>query len=132
MKRDIALIVLYKDNDILLQLRSKSNLRYPGKLLLVGGSIEQGESPVKAAKREMMEETGYRIEGSDLLAYIPHPEGDKYVFIEKYDGVQQLKVLDGDSLEWFCLDKNLAEHFLESDKDLLSRIESHVRGYDGS
>ena len=38
----------------------------PGKWNLPGGSIDQGESPIKAAKREALEETSIDLEAHNL------------------------------------------------------------------
>lgn len=46
---------------MLLQLRDfKPGIDFPGHWGLFGGSIEDGEEPLKAARRELAEEIGYR------------------------------------------------------------------------
>ena len=40
--------------------------QYPGYWLLFGGGVEQGESPIKCALRELMEETCIEVEPHDL------------------------------------------------------------------
>lgn len=54
-----------------------------------GGYVEPGESPLRAARREVSEELGINVEVGPLLVvdWAPHPnEGDKLLFI--FDGGQ--------------------------------------------
>ena len=53
-----AYALVLKDNQILLI--KKVTGPYDGKLDLPGGSLEFGETPEKALKRELLEETGYK------------------------------------------------------------------------
>jgi len=49
---------LINENSILLLKRSSKVSSYKGKWAGISGSIEKGESPIDAAKREIFEETG--------------------------------------------------------------------------
>jgi 8-oxo-dGTP diphosphatase len=63
-KRSAAMIVLRHENQFLLLKRAKPPHR--GKYVPVGGKLEPYEDPYSAAKRELEEETGLRI---DQLQY---------------------------------------------------------------
>ena len=49
------------DNKVLMLKRFNNATHYPGTWSLVVGKIEEGESPVAAARREIMEETGISV-----------------------------------------------------------------------
>ena len=58
----VALAILYRENQFLLQLRDNiPNILYPGYWGLFGGHIEIGEDPEEAVKREVWEEIDYQL-----------------------------------------------------------------------
>ena len=74
-----CVIVLNKDNRILLQLRKDNNCWG-----LAGGSLEMGESLEQVAKRELLEETGLVANKLELFNvysgekfYYKYPHGDE-------------------------------------------------------
>ena len=74
-----CVIVLNKDNRILLQLRKDNNCWG-----LAGGSLEMGESLEQVAKRELLEETGLIANKLELFnvysgekLYYKYPHGDE-------------------------------------------------------
>lgn len=48
---------------LLLQLRDRDAPTHPGKWSILGGHIESGEDPEAAARREILEESGLRLDG---------------------------------------------------------------------
>ena len=68
--------VIYSKDKILLQLRDqKPNIFYPGVWGLFGGGVDDGEKPIDALKRELLEEIGLEIKSAKLLFSWNH---DKY------------------------------------------------------
>jgi len=68
--------VIYSEGKILLQLRDeKPDIFYPGVWGLFGGSVDDGEKPIDALKRELLEEIGFEINSAKLLFSWNH---DKY------------------------------------------------------
>ena len=68
--------VIYSKDKILLQLRDqKPNIFYPGVWGLFGGGMDDGEKPIDALKRELLEEIGFEINSAKLLFSWNH---DKY------------------------------------------------------
>lgn len=64
-KRNGTVSILIEDGQgrVLLQLRDeKPSIPYPGCWSTLGGSIEEGETPLEAARRELEEETGLTYE----------------------------------------------------------------------
>lgn len=51
---------------VLTLLRSEQEKTYPGTWGIAAGRLEEGEDPLKTAVREIQEETGYVVAGTDL------------------------------------------------------------------
>ncbi len=62
------ILILTAENKILLQYRPIFWRSYPDKIVLFGGHIESGETPLEAAIREIQEETGGLIKTPDLVS----------------------------------------------------------------
>jgi len=59
----VALAILYRENQFLLQLRDNiPTILYPGYWGLFGGHLERGETPEEAVKREIWEEITYDLQ----------------------------------------------------------------------
>jgi 8-oxo-dGTP diphosphatase len=83
-----ALAILFnKDAQVLLLKRSFEENWMPHKWALVGGKIEEGEEPVEACKREIMEETGIEVNKFKESFVIQRNDTNvEHVFIGMYDG----------------------------------------------
>jgi 8-oxo-dGTP diphosphatase len=105
-----GVVLLNKQGEALLQHRDeKPGLRASGQWVFPGGHIEPGESLEEGAKREFLEETGYVCSGLKWLLSIDdvfYPESPFYplhVFQDDYDGVQQVKCMEGQELRFVGL-----------------------------
>ena len=68
--------VIHSKDKILLQLRDqKPNIFYPGVWGLFGGGVDDGEKPIDALKRELLEEIGLEVKSAKHLFSWDH---DKY------------------------------------------------------
>jgi len=86
IKNALAIIV-NNNNQILLLKRSDKTDWYPNKWALVGGGVEEGETPVEACRREIKEETDLNINKfSEKFTIQRNPNSIEYVFIAKFDG----------------------------------------------
>ena len=85
----------------------------PGMWSLIGGSIDEGESPEQAAKREVSEEIGITIEDLRYLATIDAVDSVQGVrhplrialflaVIERDEG--EIELADGQQVRYFSLD----------------------------
>lgn len=59
--KEISNVILIRDGKILLGLRSKDKATYSNCWALPGGHLEVGETPVQAARRELLEELNITI-----------------------------------------------------------------------
>lgn len=63
-------MILHREGKVLLQHRDdKPEIVWPGAWAIFGGHVEHGEEPEAAARREMEEELGLRLEGPLPLLY---------------------------------------------------------------
>ncbi len=59
--KEVVVILPYVDGKVLMQLRDmKEGIHFPGCWGFFGGSIDVGETPEEASKRELFEEIGYK------------------------------------------------------------------------
>jgi 8-oxo-dGTP pyrophosphatase MutT (NUDIX family) len=101
--------------------------RQRGKWGNVGGSIEPGESPVKACVREAKEETGISLRPEDLVSVCVkrtpesgQPKFAVHFYAASIDENTRIVLSDeSDGCEWCDVD-NLPERMLDSKKDILS------------
>lgn len=105
---EVASIFLLRDDSaLLLQHRDdKPGLPLAGKWAPPGGHCEEDEDIEFCARRELYEETGYDCEQLSLLTSFmddnieSHSAYPLIVFWAAYDGVQTLRCLEGQALEF--------------------------------
>ena len=96
----VGLVLVDHRGWILLQLRDE-NGTYPHHWATVGGAVEKGESLEGAIRREVEEETGYKLSGPLGIgagATLALPDGQfrsVTVFFARYDAVQPIRCLEG-------------------------------------
>lgn len=81
---------------------------------LPGGSLEKGEDPLKAAERELLEETGFEGELTFLgkVNYNPYSTGNRYMFVA--ENCKKVERLDLDDNEFLIVLKWTMEKFRET------------------
>ena len=94
------------EGEVLLLLRdNKSTITFPNHWTLIGGKVENGETPEMAAHRELAEETGLKANLSFWNRYDrQHPLFivDQYVYLAKIDTSLESTVLgEGQALQFF-------------------------------
>ena len=96
------------DGRILMQLRDDiPTIADPGCWVIPGGEIDPGETPEEGARREFLEETGYRIPPGAmhfvLARELARPAGTterQYYFVGRYDGAQPITCYEGQELRF--------------------------------
>lgn len=100
----VAVGVIRRGGRVLIA-RRPDNVHQGGLLEFPGGKVEPGETVQAALVREIQEETGLRIDASDLvpLIGIRHDYGDKHVFLDVWETSRsegEPAGLEGQLVEW--------------------------------
>ena len=105
-----SIIIENSDGEVLLLLRdNKSTITFPNHWTLVGGKVEDRETPEMAAHRELAEETGLnatltfwkRYDRQHTLFIV-----DQHIFLAKVDASPESLVLaEGQALQFFKPDE---------------------------
>jgi 8-oxo-dGTP pyrophosphatase MutT (NUDIX family) len=105
--RVATIVLLREDGAVLMQHRDdKPGLPRAGMWATPGGHPEPGEPIEQCARRELLEETGYRCDDLRLLAALPDVNdvtGQAYtlvVFWSRYDGKQPVTCREGQDLRF--------------------------------
>ena len=101
-----AIIIENRQGEILLLLRDDDPaISYPNYWTLVGGKVEEGETPESAAHREMLEEIGVDTDVTFWKRYgRQHPFAivDQHIFIGKIDTPRESLTLgEGQDVRFF-------------------------------
>ena len=128
-----SIIIENRAGEVLLLLRDdKPEIAFPNYWTLVGGKVEDCETPEMTAHRELAEETGLR---ANLLfwkryhRYHPNFIVDQYIYLAKIDSSRERLVLgEGQAIQYFKppeikdlkigyeFDSLLTEYFLTHDR----------------
>ncbi len=75
-----ARAIIIENGKILVMHRNKYNSKY---FTLVGGRLNENETPEQAVAREVLEETGLKVTSTKLVFYEDHPEpfNKQYIFL---------------------------------------------------
>ena len=122
--------ICYIDNGkefLLLHRNKKPKDVHAGKWIGVGGKLEKGETPQECAVREILEETGLRVNKPILKGIITFPDftpdNDWYTYVFKateFEG--ELIDCDEGTLEWVPYEEILSKSTWEGDYTFLSWI----------
>ena len=107
--KQIAQIILENDNgEFLLYLRDgKPGIPFPHHWDMIGGHVEEGETPDEALIREVREEINFDLKDYSFFRKYLCLEGDAYPNIKYiYHGqinfpVEEITLLEGDRLQYF-------------------------------
>jgi 8-oxo-dGTP diphosphatase len=102
----VSVIVENMEGEVLLLLRdNKSTITFPNHWTLVGGKVEDGETPEMAGHRELEEETGLKSKLSLWKQYDRQHElfiVDQYIYTGKVDASRESLVLgEGQDIHFF-------------------------------
>lgn len=134
LKRAVALCILKNGDKYLLIKRGKRKDKkedYYGKYLPVGGKLEAYETPEEAAKREVFEETGLKIDNIEFKGMIIENSKVNYnwihfVYLSNVDYFEP-KETDEGYLEWVYKDDMESIPTPEIDKEVYKSIVNNAK-----
>jgi len=103
LKENAIAIIVNDDNKMLLVKRGDggdNDIWMPNKWSLAGGEIEEGETPEKACKREILEETSLKITKFTESFTIQRNNNVEYVFACRYSGESTDVTLDFENVAY--------------------------------
>ena len=128
MNFKVTSILLYNsEGRFLLQHRDKGIKNNADKWSFFGGGVEEGESYLECVKREAMEELSYELKNPKLVYESDEGWfGSWRIFVEEYDGKQELILGEGQDWGWFTLEETKK---LDMPDYIREKFEMLVRGF---
>jgi len=103
--RGSSIIFLNSNNEILFVLRDNNkNILYPNMWNLLGGSIENNETPEKAIIREVKEELSLNLENPKLYKITEFPNKTEYTYWQRINITEEelnKSLTEGQRVRWF-------------------------------
>jgi 8-oxo-dGTP diphosphatase len=104
---DTVAFILIKDQKVLAERRKPDKQPDPGKVVIPGGHIEEGEQARDALIREVQEELNIRPLQSFYICSLLHITGEpmriQYYYVKEWDG--NIQSNEAEELMWIPLDK---------------------------
>ncbi len=125
-KDGAKIIILSPDKILLFHRDNISTIRSPDCWQLVGGGIEEGETPEQGLIREVKEEVGYDLKEFKLITKTKGSQGeDVWVYVAFVDKNEECKFIlgpdEGQGIGWFTIDEALAIKLTPGTRILLSK-----------
>ncbi|MFC1686780.1 NUDIX domain-containing protein [Nanoarchaeota archaeon] len=125
--KEVACTILYdKDKKVLLQHRTKYTKRLPCYWAFFGGSVNKGETPNEAAKREAFEELNFISRNPKLVLQqkftLLEKNYMKNVFIERCEDKSNLKLQEGQDWGWYDIEDTKKLKMIFHDREALQHI----------
>jgi 8-oxo-dGTP diphosphatase len=136
MKRIAAIIFENDKKEILLYLRdNKPGIPFPMHWDLIGGHVEDGETPEKALVREVKEELNIKLEDYNFFRKYDCPDKDaypnvKYIYYGKINiPLEEITLLEGDRAGYFTYEEINSVKFANILRNIvMDYIEARMQG----
>ncbi len=125
-KDGAKIIILSPDKILLFHRDNISTIRSPDCWQLVGGGIEEGETPEQGLIREVKEEVSYDFKEFKLITKTKGSQGeDVWMYVAFVDKYEEPKFIlgpgEGQEIGWFTIDEALAIKLTPGTNILLSK-----------
>lgn len=99
-----SIIFLNSENKVLLFLRDDNkDIPFPNCWDILGGRVEEGETPEEAIKREMLEELELELHNPILFGIFDMDDRIENTFWQRADfDISQMPLHEGKCLQWFA------------------------------
>lgn len=119
-------VILDSEANILLTRRAE-DAHQGGLWEFPGGKVERGESLHQALARELAEELGIQIGGTEPLVEVRHDYGDKHVLLDvhvirEFDG--EARALEQQPMAWVSVDQLARYEFPAANKPIVAAVEA--------
>lgn len=125
-----TILIRHRSGDFLLMKRDLGKKKYPGRWeSSAGGSVLKGESPLEAAHREMLEETGLRA--ASLKPIHKYKKGNciYFCYLAITDGPKDSVTLQtGETIAYRWLNPTDFLAFMDSD-EVIPQIKNELQGF---
>jgi 8-oxo-dGTP pyrophosphatase MutT (NUDIX family) len=127
-----GVILVRKDGAVLLQHRdNKEGIFYPDHWCYPGGVMEPGELPEEAARRELLEETGYRADSllplrADTYERTDGEEMIPHAFCAIFDERQEIRCNEGREILFVYPHDFVSKKFIPTQEKLIRSAVSRV------
>lgn len=132
-KNGAKIIILSPDKLLLFHRDNIPTIRSPDCWQLVGGGIEEGETPEQGLVREVKEEVSYDLMEFKLIAKTKGSTGeDVWVYVAFVDKDEEFKFIldpgEGQEIGWFTIDEALAIKLTPGTRVLLLKYRDLIEG----
>ncbi len=101
-QRSVSVIITNSEDKFLLQLRKQEDMKALGGWNILGGKIEEGESPKEAVIRKTMEEAGIILKDIEFLDKFDYGDLEEHIFCARFDGkVDKSCLKEGEDMRFF-------------------------------
>jgi 8-oxo-dGTP diphosphatase len=123
-KRSVCILFENKKGEILFLLRDdKPTIPFPNRWDVLGGVVEDGESPEEAIVREMDEELELKMKDFEIFKVFEWPEKTETVFYKKLDlDLNKVNLHEGQKVEYFSKEKLLATDLAFHDNEIIKEF----------
>ncbi len=105
MEKEIgaSMIFVNRHSQVLLLLRDdKPEIPFPNRWDVLGGHVEEDETPAECIVREMVEEIGFTIQSPKLFQIFHQTGKIEYTFWQREDfDIDRITLNEGQRLQWF-------------------------------
>jgi 8-oxo-dGTP diphosphatase len=97
------------DRVLVFQRDNIEDIPFPGMLDIIGGAVEEGETPAQTIEREVFEElfdlrigAGYRLtDYAEFTVFVDSLGIEEHIFVQPIDfSIENIQLLEGECLAW--------------------------------